>query len=278
MKTQDLVLTLSLPLCLSACAVGSTSVLFATKSNFGLDVDTKPPTMELAISRRETAIAPTFAESHTLPLYADFGSRQGVMNKFFMGLSSTFAGGKAATKITTSENQKDPNPSCVDFTLPKDQEPHYWTLFKPEKPLPKQGRVRPFLFATDTVFGLKVVWNSPSDPVPDALKVGFNRKEFAWAPIHVNEGACPGKRPQPVGNAKAYHADMPSFFALIRTRNELTDFTNSRVRYVQIFATGKAAEGVAKILRDTVQEEVRALVTEAESMVTTGEQESSPKP
>ena len=59
--------------CLAALAavlpgcVGYNSTLFMTKSNVGLDMDSKPPTFEVSLARREGVIAPTFEGGQTPP-------------------------------------------------------------------------------------------------------------------------------------------------------------------------------------------------------------------
>ncbi|MGH7773247.1 MAG: hypothetical protein ACREQA_13555 [Candidatus Binatia bacterium] len=76
------------------------------ESNLGLDLDTKPPTMELSISRREVVFAPTYPGGKTPPFYADFSSRSGAIKKFLFGLSSTFAGGEAAVEVSKKSAER----------------------------------------------------------------------------------------------------------------------------------------------------------------------------
>ena len=63
---------LSVLLTLSGCAVGYNSTLFYTQSNIGLDAETKPPTAEISIARREGVIEPGFEGGQTPPVIAGF--------------------------------------------------------------------------------------------------------------------------------------------------------------------------------------------------------------
>src|SRR5687768_13191208 len=86
-------------LVLTCGCVGYKSVLFSTKSNVGLDADTKPPTLEVSISRREGVVGPSFEDGKMPPVV---GSFQITTNSFplFPRMKTTFAGGSAATVIT----------------------------------------------------------------------------------------------------------------------------------------------------------------------------------
>jgi hypothetical protein len=75
------------------CSTGYNRMLFITKTNVGLDIDTKPPTAELSIARREGVIAPSFEEGKALPVLASFRYEGGWLDP---NISATFAGGKAA--------------------------------------------------------------------------------------------------------------------------------------------------------------------------------------
>ncbi len=57
---------------LSGCVAGYNSMLFVTKTNAGLVVDTKPPEVSLDIGRFEGLISPTFEAGKTPPVMASF--------------------------------------------------------------------------------------------------------------------------------------------------------------------------------------------------------------
>ncbi len=263
---------------LTGCAIGYDTALFMTKSNIGLDVDTKPPTAEISIARREGVLAPGFEGGQTPPVFARFGTSSGtsrgnsgesntdtgrnVFDKFFWGISSVFAGGNAA--IYASQNDFNLSQSA-DLPDPAEKQPSslHLTMLPQGKPsilgiplgtidLPQPGEMKPFIFGTDTSFGLKVAWSGLTGNIPDTLRLGFNRKELAIAPIF-------GK---PV-SSKAYHyqVDMPSFFATIKIAGDAGIFGLPKNEYSQIFATGKAADNIAQ--SEKIKEGIQRLTTGA---------------
>jgi hypothetical protein len=149
-------------------------MLFITKTNVGLDIDTKPPTAELSIARREGVIAPSFEEGKALPVLASFRYEGDWLNP---NISATFAGGKAAVILAQPSGSGGyPLKSKVCLSHPpKDSA----VGLKSEE----GDEARPFFFATDTTFGLKVAWSGTTEAVPDTLRLGYNRKEFAYAPV-----------------------------------------------------------------------------------------------
>jgi hypothetical protein len=267
-------------LALSGCA--GDRVLFVTKTNVGLDVDTKPPTAEVTVARRELAILPIFpiktskgkasangeqdkttiankneekqAESNddknseevALPLLGAFGLRGNFLDPRITG---QFAGGDAAVYLTQESNNNVDSSVCMQS---KPGDTRGWLLktlhfFTGKEPEEYQTEPRPFYFATDTSYGLKVAWSGTSGPYPDSLKLGYNRKEFASPPIFVNEGCANGKG--------GWNVKLPSFYASIDNKSGIDDAANqanqsniwkSTTNHVQFFATGKAASEFAK--------------------------------
>ncbi len=106
------------------------------------------------------------------------------------------------------------------------------------------------------------MWSGTTAQYPDAVKVGYNRKEFAVSPIFVEPttSACLTDK----GLAGTHEVHMPSFFAWIYNYNDLTDVGNADNRFVQVFATGKAASQAAEWMRDTVQTHVLSMVKSEE--------------
>ena len=49
-----------IPLLLQGCGIGYNSVVFFTRTNMGIDIDTKPPVAEISVSRQEGVIEPAF--------------------------------------------------------------------------------------------------------------------------------------------------------------------------------------------------------------------------
>lgn len=245
MKTKHL-LCLA-PLLLSGC-VGYNTALFMTKSNMGLDLDAKPPTAEVNIARKEMVIEPVFEGGKTPPVMASFSAQAGNkgLERFLFGVNQTFAGGDSAvtmaklydSKVAPEIKAGEPNP--YDSTLRLKTAPrtftNWWHRFF--FGLQDEKAVRPFVFGTDTQFGLKVNWSGAGGPYPDAVKLGFNRKEMAVAPVTLSN---------------ATDVRIPSFLATVThtSTGETTGVPNSlgekiNVEWLQYFATGQAADNLSR--------------------------------
>ena len=222
---------------LSGCAIGYDSLLFVTKSNVGLDVDTTPPTAEVSIARRESAIAPTFEKGQTPPVLASFrvGFR-GILG-VWADVASAFAGGDAAATMALLFDQPDAT-TAENASLCLQEKPRPIGVFGQELKFPGPGDVRPFLFGTDTSLGLKVAWSGLTATVPDTVKLGYNRKELATAPIFAIPEACGTMGGQ-------YVVRAPSFLATIGSSPKVAGVADSELQYVQYFATGRAATSLS---------------------------------
>lgn len=239
----------------SGCA--GDRVLMATKTNVGLDIDTKPPTAEITIARRELAIQPTFPQTKgkkdsngnesketALPLLGAFGLQGYFLNPRITG---QFAGGDAAVYLAQESN--DPVDSSLCLKEPP-EDPRGWFLktwhYLTGTTLEEyQKEARPFYFATDTAYGLKIAWSGTSGPYPDSLKLGYNRKEFASAPIFFDAGCS--------GGQQGTNVKLPSFYASIDNAsgwddkaNESAPIWKGKLNHIQFFATGQAANTFAK--------------------------------
>jgi hypothetical protein len=236
---------------LAGCAIGYNSMLFITKSNVGIDVDTKPPTAEVSIARREGVIAPTFEKGQTPPVMASFRVHTKGLIGLFANVSSTFAGGDAAKTMSKLFGD-------ADATEGEDS-----TLCLKQKPAPKvmgikisfpgQGKVEPFIFGTDTALGLKVAWSGLTAQYPDTVKFGYNRKEFAFAPVlgskEASETVC-GK------TGGKYSVKVPSFVATVDSYVDVKDPAGTSIGWLQYFATGTAATNL------TLRKDVRKVMLE----------------
>lgn len=233
---------------LVGCA-GHNHTLFVTKSNVGLDFDSKPPTLEVSVSRKEAVIAPVFEGGQTPPVLASFrpgAGTEGGFTSFFMGVDQTFAGGDAALAMSKLYNK----PTATDKTeydsaIRLNKLPDYANVFQR---IPGPGKTRALIFGTDTSFGLKAAWSGVGGQIPDTVRLGFNRKEFAWAPLsstptNVNAQGRP--------NTAAVAIKMPSFLATIESKQTLGT-NGGKVEGMQYFATGDSATYLA------LQQDVRA--------------------
>jgi hypothetical protein len=231
---------------LTGCGIGYNRTLFFTKTNVGLDIDSQPPTAEISIARREGVIAPTFEGGQTPPVLASFALDVNGFWALFAGVSSTFCGGDAAVTMASLFNTPDSkvpecNYPCEEYRsgISVVNEPNYLDCFGKKdkfKNLFGPGEIEPFLFGTDTSFGLKVAWSGMTAQAPDTVRFGFNRKEFALAPVTIKRS---DKEP------KSYEVRMPSFLATIDNSVRLADPTKSKVKHLQYFATGKAADKIS---------------------------------
>jgi hypothetical protein len=249
MKTKRLVHSLMwlVPLGLLAGCAGYNTTMFMTKSNAGLDIDMKPPTAEINISRKEAVIEPVFEKGQTPPVMASFKPNVhfgGILGNYFLGVDQTFAGGDAAKTMA----QLYDSPTLV---LAGD-DPIFNSEIILENPITSSsifttpappGKIRPFIFGTDTSLGLKVAWSGAGGQFPDTVKAGFNRKEFAWAPITMSKNSNSVK--------------MPSFLATIESNIGGKSDTNKPagtsvpgqsggIKSIQYFATGDAATRLAR--------------------------------
>jgi hypothetical protein len=183
---------------ISGCGIGQKKVLFTTRTNIGLDVDAKQFTAQINIDRQEAVIGPTFEGGQHVPITAAFRNNSKLLGGF--GVSSLFAGGDAALALTTT-----PKANLVEgeSLIPLSEPPQYhkgligrfFNLFKDkerieqEKYLPGPGQVTPFIFDTDTSLGIKLAWTGAAAEFPDKVKIGFNREEFALAPVIATKNA-----------------------------------------------------------------------------------------
>jgi hypothetical protein len=128
------------------------------------------------------------------------------------------------------------NPTNYDSALWLQTEPKPRVLGKSVK-MRKPGTVHPFVFGTDTSFGLKAAWSGLTAQFPDTVRLGLNRKEFALAPVFVSHSRTNG--------ALTNAVKMPSFLATMDNSSDLSSLQESGVRHVQYFATGLAADHLA---------------------------------
>ncbi len=228
------------------CAIGYNSVLFMTKSNVGIDVDTKPPTAEVSIARREGVIAPSFEKGQTPPVMASFRVDNKGLVGMFTEISSTFAGGDAAATMSKLYGDSTAIVS-QDSSLCLTQKPTP-TVLGIELSLLGPGEVKPFVFGTDTSLGLKLGWSGLTAQFPDSLKFGYNRTEFALAPVSGSQGC------ESTGGAAndQYSVKIPSFLATVDNYVNAKGPQDSGIGWLQYFATGKAATNLS--LRKDVRE------------------------
>lgn len=235
---------------IQGCAPGYNSVLFATRSNVGFDADTAPPNLEIAVSRYEGVFEPTFEGGQTVPVMASFSSESNAFTNFFWGVKSTFATGEAAFVMSylyddamPLKDDKGKDKVCYErVTLSKMPDPKL--PFGCKVQYVKAGEVKPVLFGTDTILGIKIKWSGQTAQYPSSVNIGFKRTEATLAPIAVgaNRIADPNN-PNNINNKK-YEADIASLLATIDTNVSASE--NVKFTYLQYFATGSAASNLAR--------------------------------
>jgi hypothetical protein len=122
--------------------------------------------------------------------------------------------------------------------------------------IPGKGQVRPFMFGTDTTLGMKIAWSGMTAQMPDTVRLGFNRKEFALAPLFVSESlpcVLPGSNQH-----SSYSVDISSFVAVLDNENSLGLPRDTGFKWRQYIATGASATSLAsqKEFRDLFMERV----------------------
>ena len=225
---------------IGGCALGYNTTLFMTKSNLGIDIDAKPPTAEISIARREGVISPGFEGGQTPPVISSFGTNTNLFGRFLFGVQSSFAGGQAALALSQGPDGAaswDGSEVCLS-KAPEPKKGLFWDLS-----IPGPGEVKPFVFGTDTSFGLKIAWSGMTAQFPDTLRLGFNRKEFALAPVFATDKAdctIPGT------TQKGSHAVMmPPFLAVLDSSTQVGSPDKTGLSWRQYFATGPAATTLA---------------------------------
>ena len=130
--------------------------------------------------------------------------------------------------------------------------------------VPGEGPCHPFcVWHGLGLWVLKVAaWAGTAGPFPDSLRLGFNRKELAWAPVFGTDTPTDGVScTVPGTNEHGYVVSMPSFIATLNAKgqagqsptaggdsnnqNSQSSFTGVNVDWVQYFATGTVATALA---------------------------------
>lgn len=214
----------------------SNKVVFATHTSLGLDVSGTaeiPDHVSFSYAREEAAIVPRKSDGEAHSVFGGIDSDISWWHGSI--IKQTFATGEAA-KIATREDARtatgSPSKTSTNRTTDK--------------------TTKPLVFVTGTTFGLQL--SAGEGQVQPKLVMGYRRGEGAYIPV-----------PDPNEEVRSVYADL-----LINTKSRttgdgqdspaLTITTNfptvSGVRIKQSFATGRAAENLAK--RSDVQARLNA--------------------
>ncbi len=274
MKKQQVKILTVVFICslISACGVGQKKLLFTTRSNIGLDVDAKQFTAQLNIDRQEAVIGPTFEGGRHFPIAAAFVNSNRLLGGF--GVSSLFSGGASALALSQSPAEltaKDlaalDKGSQITLTeKPVFHRSRIGKLFdrlnpfksedsiKQDASLPGPGEVKPFIFDTDTSLGIKLAWSGATGEFPDKVKIGFNREEFALAPVMLKKENKNG----------TFDIGIPSFFAALDIKTEFGSIINTNIGFRHVFAVGEPATRLA------ANPSIRAIVKKRFELVDSG--------
>lgn len=249
--------------------IGKDQTIFYTTTNLGVNVQSTPdPVAEVTLSRREGVIEPAFQNGNTQAVVANAESNvDGFWNSLTANGNAMFAGSNAASALG-------------GYVAPADTDPNNAVACLQDLPegVPRNATGRLF-FVTDTSYGFSIKVPTTSTDLP-SFHLGYKRNEFASAPVRAEMDGC--KKAYEAGlenlrdkaakltkdNEKAeatkkiedmeehppppHAVRTPSFLAMNRygTANAGIDanhkLSGGAFNTGQLFATGKAAEEVAK--------------------------------
>lgn len=249
-------LTAFLALALNALTgcVNGTHAFVASDTNIGIDIDTKPPQANINIGRKEAAIVPAFEGGRTVPTVMGFQSSLGgsLLSKLAVGIGTVFSTGHAAVVLTSQGGQENAKEDPDDLDGGKLTERpvayRFGEIGHHAHEVVGPGQMRPLAFGTQTSLGLHLAWDGSTQAVPSEFKLGFNRKEAAYAPVGYEEVAPDAEHPG-LGRGRAA---VPSTLASLDTHPSTGVGQQVTNTWVQWFATGKAAEHLAA--RDQVRQ------------------------
>ncbi len=203
---------------ISGCSVGKKSILFSTKTSLGVDVDSKPPTLDVGYDRKEGTLSPVYPGGEVLPQMASFSTVSGLTQ---VTASSSFATGNAATVLARYFTDLETGPNREDII--NVDEMSVATIEGAKDP-------KRYFFGTDTSFGVKINFGVETAGMPDGLSVGFKRKELAFVPIRTTED---------------HKATLPSLIGTSGLGVDARNPNDGGVGYTQFYATGKPATYLA---------------------------------
>jgi hypothetical protein len=225
---------------LGACANAPENLVFVTATSVGLNVDTVAPSASFAHDRMEGYFAPRYAGKNAPAVYASFATNGQLVER---SIKQLFATGEAA-KLVSGVN------------LEKPQEKMLKTLFQKtalREPDGAANEVDPdgfrdgekvMFFGTGTTAGIKIGF---SPTAFNTFVLGFKRKEMSVIPA--------GKTAD----------SFPSVIASVDSNTSANTVAGSRVDLKQFFATGAAAEALAKDLRSAFRDNAKDMLSYREN-------------
>jgi len=203
--------------------LGKKNVFFVTKTSLGVDVDSKPPTIDIGYDRKEGTVAPVFENGQVLSQMAAFSTQQGLINQ---AAGQSFATGNAAELMSKYLMSNAALATTDIISIDEVNHTHKLT---------RKGDAQRYFFGTDTSFGLKVSLGVETGGIPDSLSLGYKRKEVAYVPLTEESKDSGG-----------VEVSLPSLISTAGFENKVTA-TDSNLLLRQFFATGAAANYLAAV-------------------------------
>lgn len=209
-----------------ACA-GTDRVTFVTATRIAIDADATTQSLAIGYGRDEGYLGPAYETGAVPPVVAKIDSN---LSPFRPQVKQFYATGRAAVLATCKGGdaaESDDLPECPE-------------LLEPPK---LTGGRRIMFFGTSAVLGFKASW---AGNAPEAVTLGYKRKEFSWLPIGRTDttsgraGASPRPAPSPT-QEDAYG----SVLASLNLDTQTLSLPEAALALDQFFATGLAAENLA---------------------------------
>jgi hypothetical protein len=225
-QASNILVLLVLSVLMLGCSMGKENILFITKTSLGVDIDSKPPTLDIGYTRKEATLSPKF-EGGVLPQMASFKTDIGFVNT---AVGQSFATGNAALLMSKymGMNSK-PADRTADISISEIQDNNKDSWVKGST-----SKSERYFFGTDTSFALKVTFGLETGGYPDSLSLGYKRKEVAFVPLMETD--------QATATAKV---GLPSLIATAEMGSETSNIANTNVQFKQFYATGVAASYLA---------------------------------
>ena len=158
---------------LAGCSsLGRDNVLFLTKTSLGVDVDSKPLTLDVGYDRKEGVIGPVMEKGLIHTNMASFHTEVGIVNQ---AIGQSFSTGQAAV-LMSKYIASSARPKLVEI-IPDTE------IFDVTNELNVPLEKKRYVFVTDTSFGFRVNFGMETGGIPDALSLGYKRKEMAFVPL-----------------------------------------------------------------------------------------------
>ena len=231
--------------------IGKDSVLFVTRTNVAIDLDTVPATTDIGYKRDELVLGPIDEEGKVLPVLTSVGTSASPL-KF--GANHSFATGDAALMMSKylgkPADLKTEDEISLEEIWKDGGSPGTLSALSTIGPTPISGGLLSgrLIFGTNTTLGLGVSWTSQY--VPTAVSLGYKRKELAFIPLSG-----------PVNKQRA----IASLLATAHARSNVGNLSTTEAIIGQTFATGYAATLLAS------HPIIRAAIAPAIAPITTAE-------